>query len=301
MRYLVFGSLNVDRVYTLPRLPEKGETLSAKNYEIHVGGKGLNQALALKKAGAEVFMAGRIGPDGAFLTEHLQKAGVNTLLVKTADGFTGHAVIEVDGDGQNQMVLFPGENRRITREDCDKALENFEKGDALVLQYETSEVEYIAAKAKEKGLITVFNPSPFTDELKDFDLGTVDVLILNEDEGARLTDRAKDVPEEIAAALSAKLGSGKTVILTLGADGAIFTDGCRTVRVPAFRVNAVDTTGAGDTFTGYAVSALLNGTAPEEALTFAAAASALAVMKKGAAETIPDAAEVRAFLQSQPC
>lgn len=295
MKYLVFGSMNIDRVYSLAHLPEKGETLSCVNYEIHVGGKGLNQALSLSKAGAEVYMAGQIGADGAFLKNYLKKNGADVSLVEQTDGFTGHAVIEVDPEGQNQMVLFPGANREITPDFCDRVLEGFEKGDVVLMQYETSCVEYMTAKAHEKGLKTVFNPSPFVPELKDFDYGDIDMLILNESEGQSIT--ALSGYEDICRALLEKM-SGGTVILTLGADGAVFADGERMIKVPAFRVNAVDTTGAGDTFTGYITTELLKGTSPEKALRTASAASAVAVTKPGAAETIPTRDEVAAFLKS---
>lgn len=295
MRYLVFGSLNIDKVYSLDRLPEKGETLSCRKYEIHVGGKGLNQAVSLSKSGAEVFMAGCIGHDGQFLADFLNSAGVDTSMIKVTDGFTGHAVIEVDADGQNQMILFPGANKEITEKYCDCVLSRFEKGDLVLLQYETSQVGYMIKKAHEKGLKVAFNPSPYVDKLRDFDYSDIDYLILNESEGCSITGEA-DI-SAVSQKLKEKLCGG-SVILTLGADGAIYTDENVFVRAPAFKVNAVDTTGAGDTFTGYCLTELLSGTEPENALKTASAASALVVMKPGAAETIPDKKEVFDFLNS---
>ena len=296
MKFLVFGSLNIDRVYSIPYLPERGETLSCTNYEIHVGGKGLNQAVSLSKSCADVYMAGFIGQDGIFLADYLKGAGVNTELIKTIDGFTGHAVIEVEPQGQNQMILFPGANREITPEYCDKVLESFGAGDLVLMQYETSQVEYMLEKAHEKGMKTAFNPSPFVSELCDFDYSKVDYLILNESEGQSIageTDMKKTVD-----VLLEKLCGG-AVILTLGGDGAIYADGKNYVKVPAFRVNAVDTTGAGDTFTGYCLNALLGGAEPEDALKTASAASAIVVTKPGAAETIPQKNEVDDFLKSK--
>lgn len=295
MKFLVFGSLNIDRVYSIPYLPERGETLSCTNYEIHVGGKGLNQAVSLSKSGAEVYMAGFIGRDGAFLADYLNGAGVNTQFVKTTDGFTGHAVIEVEPQGQNQMILFPGANREITPEYCDAVLENFSAGDLVLMQYETSQVEYMLKKAHEKGLKTAFNPSPFVPALCDFDYENVDYLILNESEGRSIAGEM-DIGETVYVLLEKLCGGA--VILTLGGDGAIYADGKAFVKVPAFRVNAVDTTGAGDTFTGYCLNALLGGAEPEDALKTASAASAIVVTKPGAAETIPERQEVREFLKS---
>lgn len=294
MKFLVFGSLNIDKVYMLDKLPEKGETLSCGSYEIHVGGKGLNQAVSLSKAGADVYIAGCIGKDGQFLADFLKKSGVNTSLLEYSDGFTGHAVIEVDSDGQNQMILFKGANHEITPDYCDRVLENFGKGDLVLMQYETSCVEYMIEKAHAKGLKVAFNPSPFTKELVDFDYSKIDYLILNESEGQSIT--GTDDIQAVVNELLHNLSNG-TVILTLGGDGAIYADGETLEKVPAFKVNAVDTTGAGDTFTGYCLTALCKGLAPHEALRTASAASALVVMKSGAAETIPEQSQVDNFLK----
>lgn len=293
MKFLVFGSMNIDRVYSLPHLPEKGETLSCEKFEIHVGGKGLNQAVSLSKSGAQVYMAGSVGRDGVFLTDYLGKVAVDTSLICVTDFFTGHAVIEVDPDGQNQMVLFPGANKEITPDYCDTVLEKFEAGDLVLMQYETSQVEYMIEKANLKGLKIALNPSPFVEKLKTFDYGKVDYLILNESEAQGITGE-KDI-NAVVEKLKEKLRGG-AVILTLGGDGAIYAKGDSFVRVPAFKVSAVDTTGAGDTFTGYCLTALLGGCDAKTALTRACAASALAVMKSGAAETIPEKESVIDFL-----
>lgn len=296
MKFLVFGSMNIDRVYSLERLPEKGETLSCENYEIHVGGKGLNQAVSLAKAGARVYMAGRIGGDGAFLADYLQKTGVDTGCIEYSEGFTGHAVIEVDREGQNQMILFPGANREISSDFCDSVLEKFDSGDAVLLQYETSQVEYMIAAAHEKGLRVALNPSPYVEALKKIDYGKVDFLILNEFEGMSIAE--EKTPEKAIKKLAGMLDGG-TVILTLGAKGAMYARGEEFFCVPAFKVDAVDTTGAGDTFTGYCLHALMSGVSPRSALVEASAASAIAVSMPGAAETIPGRKAVEAFLRDK--
>lgn len=294
MKCLVFGSMNIDKVYCLERLPERGETLSCGRYEVHVGGKGLNQAVSLAKSGADVYMSGYVGHDGTFLTDFLSKSGVDTGLVRVTDSFSGHAVIEVDKEGQNQMILFPGVNREITREYCDEILAKFSPGDLLVMQYETSQVEYMIARAHDKGMKVALNPSPFVDELKKIDYEKIDYLILNESEGYGISGE-NSIPEVIKA-LTNTVTNG-AVVLTLGAEGAIYADGETVLTVPAFKAEAVDTTGAGDTFTGYFLNAVLCGEKPEQALKTACAASALAVSKTGAAETIPEKEEVYAFLQ----
>ncbi|MCQ2470881.1 MAG: ribokinase [Clostridia bacterium] len=293
MKYLVFGSLNIDKVYSLKNLPEKGETLSCEKYELHVGGKGLNQAISLSKSGVQVYMAGCVGKDGKMLTDFLSASGVDTEFVKVSDGFTGHAVIEVDKDGQNQMILFKGANHEITKEDCDAVLENFKKGDLMVLQYETSNVEYMINKAHEKGIKIALNPSPYVEEIINLPLNKVDFLILNESEGMSISK--KNTVDEAVNELK-RICPDSSIIMTLGADGAIYADNKIYVKVPAFKVNAVDTTGAGDTFTGYFLNDFLTNADPKQALIKASAASAIVVGKYGAAETIPENAEVEKFL-----
>ena len=293
MKALVFGSLNIDRVYSLSHLPQKGETLTCENYEIHVGGKGLNQSISLCCAGAEVSMAGCVGQDGKFLTDFLQSTGVRTELVRVSDGFSGHAVIEVDPGGQNQMVLYRGANYDIPTAYCDAVLQSCEKDDLLLIQYETAQVRYMMEKAWEKGLKIAWNPSPFTPELCDFPLDKIDFLVLNESEGQSLSGETET--EKVLDALLSRMPHG-AVILTLGADGAVYADRQTRVHAPAFPVQAVDTTGAGDTFTGYVLWNLLNGASISDALRTASAASAIAVTRPGAAETIPTAEEVHTFL-----
>lgn len=295
MKYLVFGSLNIDRVYSLGHLPDKGETLSCEKYEIHVGGKGLNQAVSLKKAGGDVYMAGCVGTDGSMLTDYLSSCGVDTSLVKISDGFTGHAVIEVDKDGQNQMVLYRGANYEVSKDYCDAVLSHFDRGDLIMLQYEISNVEYIINKAFEKGMIIALNPSPYVDEIRNIPFEKISYLILNEFEGMSITGET-DINNTVKK-LKELTPDGK-IILTLGADGAIFADKSVTVSVPAFKVNAVDTTGAGDTFTGYFLNTYLNGADAITSLKTASAASAVVVCKSGAAETIPDRTAVEDFLNS---
>ena len=296
MKVLVFGSFNIDKVYSLERLPERGETLYCRDYSVHVGGKGLNQALSFRKAGARTYAAGKVGAeDGSYLTDYLSGAGVDVGSVCTDGVYTGHTIIEVDPSGQNQMILFGGANRELTEADCDRIFAAHTDADLVVTQFETSCVGYILEKARALGLPTALNPSPYVPEVKELPFGSVDHLILNEFEGRSITGLAE--PPAIVRALK-ELGCGD-VILTLGADGAVYFDGSEEVFAPAFSVDAVDTTGAGDTFTGYCLYALLSGESPAEALHIGAAASAVEVTRIGAAETIPSREEVDAFLSSR--
>ncbi len=295
MKILVFGSYNIDKVYSLPHLPDKGEMLACDALETHVGGKGLNQALALKKAGAEVIAAGMVGPDGDYLTDYLSANGVDASAVGVCDVPTGHSIIGIDPQGRNQMILYGGANRAITEEFCDRLLARHGDADLLLTQYETACVEYMLKRAHEKGVRTAVNPSPYVDAVKELPFDCVDILILNEDE-ARLMTGETDEKAMLRALYETVKG---TVILTLGPRGSLYYDGNQTVEAKAFSVNAVDTTGAGDTFTGYCLYALLTGKTPREALTVGSAAAAIAVTQKGAAETIPDRAATEDFLRQK--
>lgn len=294
MKIIVFGSFNIDKVYSLPRLPQRGETLYCDYYKIHVGGKGLNQALAFKKAGAQVAAAGKVGADGDYLTDWLAANGVDVSSVERGDGYTGHTIIGVDPNGQNQMILFGGANREITPGYCDEIIEKNLDADLIMTQYETSCVEYMLEAAHRAGIRTAVNPSPYVEKVKELPYDMVDIIIANEFEGASIT--GKTDASEIVSALQ-KLCGGE-VILTLGDKGSVYSDGRTTVGVPAFDVDAVDTTGAGDTFTGYCLYGLLNGDSPQTALKTASAASAIEISRPGAAETIPSADEVRTFLNT---
>ena len=295
MKVLVFGSFNIDKVYMLAHLPARGETLYCRDYSVHVGGKGLNQALAFRKAGAEVYAAGKVGAaDGAYLTDYLAAGGVDISAVERTGTYTGHTVIEVDPAGQNQMILFGGANQEITEAECDRILEAHPDAALILMEYETSCVEYMLKKAHAAGVRTAVNPSPYVDKVRELPFESIDILILNEFEGGSITGERE--PAAIVRALH-KLNGGE-VILTLGADGAVYYNGETEVFAPAFAVDAVDTTGAGDTFTGYCLYALLNGEPPKDALRFGAAASALEVTRTGAAETIPEREEVLRFLET---
>lgn len=289
MKYLVFGSLNIDNVYSLNELPEKGEMVRCLNFEKHIGGKGLNQAIALKKAGADVKIAGRVGNDGKMLTDCLTENGVDTSLLAYDEGPTGHCIIEIDKNGKNQMIIFSGANQKITPDYCDRVLEELDEGDLILMQYETSSVEYMAKICRNKGVRVAFNPSPFVPELCSFPYEYVDYLILNDDEGKYITGKEK--PEEITEDLLKRLNGG-SVILTLGPEGAAYADESGFFTVPAVKVKAVDTTGAGDTFTGYFLKFLFETGDPAFSMKIASKAASIAVTKIGAAQTIPNRDEV---------
>lgn len=289
MKVLNFGSLNLDYVYQVDHIIIPGETQSTKSRNIFCGGKGLNQSIALAKAGISVYHAGQIGEGGEILLETCEKNGVLTDFIKKIDGPSGHTVIQVDKNGQNSILLFGGANRCITRMFVDEVLENFEKGDILLLQNEINELDYIIDAAYEKGMMIILNPSPFDDALDACDLSKVSLFLVNEIEGFQITGEKE--PEKILAKIKEVYPKAK-IVLTLGGDGSVYQDETGIYKQGIFKVKAVDTTAAGDTFTGYFISAILDGLPVEEGLKLAAKASAIAVSRPGATDSIPLKEEV---------
>lgn len=289
MKVLNFGSLNLDYVYQVDHIIIPGETQSTKSRNTFCGGKGLNQSIALAKAGIPVYHAGQIGEGGEILLEACEKNGVHTDFIKKIDGPSGHTVIQVDKNGQNSILLFGGANRSITRAFVDEVLGNFEKGDIILLQNEVNELDYIIDTAYEKGMMIILNPSPFDSALETCDLSKVSLFLVNEIEGFQITGEKE--PEQILAKIKELYPKAK-IVLTLGGDGSIYQDETGIYKQGIFKVKAVDTTAAGDTFTGYFISSILDGTPVEEGLKLAAKASAIAVSRPGATDSIPLREEV---------
>ena len=298
MKVLNFGSLNIDYVYRVDHILVKGETESSFSRNIFAGGKGLNQSVALGRAGVNVYHAGCIGEDGRFMVELLNEAGVDTRFVKVlTDSPSGHTVIQNDKEGDNCILLYGGANIRVTKEQVDETLKEFDAGDYLVLQNEISELPYIIEKAHEKGMVIVLNPAPMNENIQRLELSYVDYFILNEIEAAQLTARSSDITrqpyeEELVNALRKEFPSAKTV-LTLGAAGSVYIDDKETIRQGIYEVKPVDTTAAGDTFTGYFLAGMTEGKPVKEALDMAAKASSITVTRPGAAPSIPLRSELR--------
>lgn len=284
MKIINIGSLNIDYVYEVDSFVKKGETKLSNKLNIYSGGKGLNQSIALKRAGAEVYHGGLIGKDGSFLKELLEKEKVNTDFISIVNSPSGHAIIQVDESGDNCILLHGGANQLFTEEIVDSILENFNKGDYLLLQNEINLMEYIINKASEKGLIIVLNPSPINSKLKSYPLDKVDIFILNEVEGKELTNKEKE--EDILNELISKYPKAQFV-LTLGEKGVMYGFNHERIEVKAKQVKAVDTTAAGDTFTGYYLASMLSGKSVQEALEISTLAAAITVTREGAADSIP--------------
>ena len=293
MKIFCYGSLNVDHVYGVDHFVRGGETIPSLSMELFSGGKGLNQSVALARAGGEVYHAGKIGADGEMLLDRLRENGVNVDYVGVSDSLpTGHAVIQVDAKGQNCIIVCAGANGSLTEEEMDGVLSHFGQGDILLLQNEINGIGPLLRKAYGRGMQIALNPSPIDGELVALEeLRYVTWFILNEVEGAELTGKTEG--EEICAALLKKYPRAR-VVLTLGKKGCLYRDGGQTAAHGIYDVPVVDTTAAGDTFTGYFLAGVTDGLPVEQILELASKASSLAVSRKGASDSIPARAEVEA-------
>ena len=308
MKILNFGSLNIDYTYQVDHVVQEGETITSPALEIFPGGKGLNQTIALAKAGSDVWHAGLIGEDGRFLRDLCAEAGAHVDYLRESEVRSGNAIIQVTPAGNNCIIVFPGSNRQITEGFIDEVLAGFEAGDVIVLQNEVNLLNVIIDKAFAKGMKIVLNPSPFDHFIGECDLTKVSLFMINEIEGKQLTGLTE--PEAILAKI-AELYPNAAVVLTLGEDGSMFAGAPAAelagtqaaaaaervvVRQNAIPTKAVDTTAAGDTFSGYFLTAWLSGKTPAESLKIASVASSIAVARKGASISIPVREEVERAL-----
>ena len=294
MKVLNIGSLNLDYVYQVDHIVQPGETEASFDMNIFLGGKGINQSMALAKAGVKVYHGGMIGEDGQPFLEACKEYGVNADYIKMIEGKTGHAIIQLDKDAQNSILLYGGANQKLTEDFVDEVLSHFEKGDILLLQNEVNLLPYIVEQAYEKGMQVALNPSPFNEKLREVDLKKISIFLLNEVEGGQITGMTD--PDDVLAKMRELFPHAK-IVLTLGKDGAKYAEGDVTYYQPVFKVQAVDTTAAGDTFTGYFLAGLIDGMAIPDVLKMSAKASSIAVTRKGAVQSIPMKEEVQEALK----
>ena len=289
MKVLNLGSMNLDLVYSVDHIVQPGETESSTGMNTFLGGKGMNQSVALAKAGVEVYQGGMIGEDGQPFLDACGEFGVHADYIRKIPGKSGHAIIQIDRNAQNCILLFGGANQCLTEEYVDETLSHFEKGDILLLQNEVNLLPYIVDKAWEKGMQIALNPSPFNEKLDAVDMAKISIFLLNEVEGGQVTGEKE--PQAIIAKLLALYPHAK-IVLTLGQDGSIYADGDQQVFQPIFPVKAVDTTAAGDTFTGFFLAGFAEGMDIPQALKMSAKASSIAVSRPGAVPSIPWRKEV---------
>ena len=290
-----YGSMNYDYTYQVDHMVRPGETLASRGRTVHCGGKGFNQSVALARAGVQVRHAGMLGTDGERFLEEMEKQGIDTCCVRRTGEVCGHAVIQVNPEGENCILLYEGSNGQNTEAQIRQVLDTMEAGDLLLLQNEINLTDRVIDLAWEKGIRIVWNPSPYNEKAASCHMEKVSVFLINETEGEQLTGRTE--PDAILEEMERRC-PGCEVVLTLGAEGVVWGCGGRRIQVPAYRVKAVDITAAGDTFTGYYLAAVLEGADRETALRRGCAASALAVQKEGAAASIPSREEVDRFFCS---
>jgi len=291
IKILNLGSINIDYVYTVSHFVQAGETLSASERNVFPGGKGMNQSIALARASSDVVHAGMVGADGTFLIDILKSAGVDTSLVKTGDVPTGHTIIQVDQNGENCILLLAGANQEINQEFVDRMLESFTQDDILLLQNEVSCVPYAIKKAKDRGMRVAFNPSPFTSEILSYPIDLIDWWILNEIECQALSGIDKNSPRDMLTKMSEMFPKAE-IVLTLGENGVLCYSNNNIIEHKSYKANVIDTTAAGDTFTGYFLSAIAKGMGIEKALQLASIAASITVSRLGAASSIPELSEV---------
>ena len=289
MKVLNFGSLNLDYVYSVDHMVKPGETLASFGMNTFCGGKGLNQSIALARAGVPVFHAGMVGGEGKLLLKACKESGIKTDYIRTIPGQSGHTIIQVDKEGQNCILLYGGANRSITREYVDEVLGNFEKRDILLLQNEVNLLDYIIDQAYERGMMIILNPSPYDSALDGCDFSKISMFLLNEVEGEQIT--GENDAENMLEKLQAMYPKAR-VVLTLGGEGSVYQYKEERYHQGIYKVKAVDTTAAGDTFTGYFISSVIDGVPVPEGLALAAKAAAIAVSRQGAAASIPSREEV---------
>lgn len=292
MKVLNFGSLNLDYVYDVDHFVREGETISSADMNVFCGGKGLNQSVALAKAGVKVYHAGAVGSaDGSMLLEALSNVGADISYIKRYDMSSGHAIIQKNRAGNNCILLYGGANQNIGIDFIKEVLKDFDKGDILLLQNEVSNLSFIIDEGYKRGMSIVLNPSPINEKIFECDLEKVEYLILNEIEAADILGASDTGEDELIEKLTKRF-PGMKIVLTLGEKGSVYVDKTQKIRQEIYKADVVDTTAAGDTFTGYFIAGLVAGIDVAGALKQAAKAASITVSRKGASPGIPFYREV---------
>jgi len=291
MAILNIGSINIDTVFELPHIPRPGETIAASAKRMSLGGKGLNQSMAIARAGGNVLHCGAIGKDDDWIIAKMLDCGIDCRNIRRrADTPTGQAVVLLTKDSENSIVLLSGANHGLLDADIQHAISRMKPSDWVLFQNETNAQQAILTHAKRCGLRIAYAAAPFVAEQVVPALGLIDMLVMNDVEYSQLNETLLGRGE---------LPSNLALLITKGPNGAEYRSASGIEAVPAFAVEALDTTGAGDTFLGYFLEALARNDTPLSALRIAAAASAIQVTRRGAAEAIPYKDEVLSFLETR--
>ena len=295
----VIGSLNMDLVVNVDKMPKPGQTIIGSNFKEVPGGKGANQAVAMARLNGNVSMIGKVGEDGfgQTLINALKNDKVDTTYIKTTKGATGVALITVDNNAQNSIVVSPGANFEVKEEDIDSNIEAIENSDIVVLQLETplNTIKYALKKSKELNKYTILNPAPAL-KLDDEIIKNVDLLTPNETELEIISGVSIETEEDIQKAAQIMIEKGvKELIVTLGSKGSLYINKEKSIFKKAYKVEAVDTTAAGDSYTAALAVALSKDKNIEEAMDFASKVGALSVLKEGAQSSLPTLEDVENF------
>jgi ribokinase len=285
-----FGSINLDHVYRVPHLPHPMETLSAYGYDVFLGGKGINQTIAIHNSGGDVQHIGAVGPDGSSAVSRIEAMGISTSRIKRVNVPTGQAIIFVDDQGENSIVLTAGANHELCIEQLDEVFSHATPSDWVLLQNETNLAREIVQRAKEKGCQVAYSAAPFVAETAMSILPKTDLLIVNKFEAESLAENLGVEIDRIPVPM---------LLVTLGDEGAFFRDAKGIQHQDAFKVEVMDTTGAGDTFLGSFLASFAKGEYPLVSMRYALAASAIQVTRNGAAIAIPTHDEVMVFLDER--
>lgn len=293
MNICSFGSLNLDHIYRVDGIAMPGETIRSLSTQDVCGGKGLNQSVAMARAGARVWHAGNVGLDvqGDVLLSALEAEGVNTSLVRRQSVQSGHAIIQINAQGENAIIVHGGANLTVDAHQIEETLSCFEPGDLLVLQNEINNLPELICSAHTRGMKIAFNPSPITPALAEIPVELCDILFVNEIEAGKLCGCERATLSQLAERFAQTM-----IVYTMGSNGASVYARGRTYHHAAYPVQAVDTTGAGDTFSGYFLTAICEGMPIPEALDLAAKAAAISVTRTGASVSVPVRAEVEDWI-----
>lgn len=295
----VIGSLNMDLVVNVDTMPKPGQTIIGSNFKEVPGGKGANQAVAMARLNGNVSMIGKVGEDGfgQTLINSLKNDKVDTTYIQTSKGATGVALITVDKNAQNSIVVSPGANFEVKEDDIDNNIEAIKNSDIVVLQLETplNTIKYALNKAKELNKYTILNPAPAV-KLDDEIIKNVDLLTPNETELEIISGVSIETEEDIQKAAQIMIEKGvKELIVTLGSKGSLYINKEKSMFKKAYKVEAVDTTAAGDSYTGALAVALSQDKNIEDAMDFASKVGALSVLKEGAQSSLPILEDVKNF------
>lgn len=295
----VIGSLNMDLVVNVDTMPKPGQTIIGSNFKEVPGGKGANQAVVMARLNGNVSMIGKVGEDGfgQTLINSLKNDKVDTTYIQTAKGATGVALITVDKNAQNSIVVSPGANFEVKEDDIDNNIEAIKNSDIVVLQLETplNTIKYALNKAKELNKYTILNPAPAV-KLDDEIIKNVDLLTPNETELEIISGVSIETEEDIQKAAQIMIEKGvKELIVTLGSKGSLYINKEKSMFKKAYKVEAVDTTAAGDSYTGALAVALSQDKNIEDAMDFASKVGALSVLKEGAQSSLPTLEDVKNF------